>query len=195
MNIDPLYLFVFAGLFSPGPNVILLTTSGARFGIQRTLPHICGVVLGVGVIAGVAATGLAALLLSFPVLSFGLKVVAAAWILWMAVSLAKSGASGPVEGHRARPFTFVEAVLFQWINVKLWAIVVSAAVGYPSGLPVWQEALRLAGTFSGLNLFVCIFWCCTGSLLAYLLATPRAWRVFMLIMAAVLAASAVMVFL
>ena len=34
-----LFLFVFAGLFSPGPNVLLLTASGAqvRFGLSPCL--------------------------------------------------------------------------------------------------------------------------------------------------------------
>lgn len=50
--IDPLYGFVFFGLFSPGPNVVLLTASGARFGLTRTLPHLFGVVVGVGITAG-----------------------------------------------------------------------------------------------------------------------------------------------
>ncbi|REJ61826.1 MAG: LysE family translocator, partial [Proteobacteria bacterium] len=35
----PLFLFIFAGLFSPGPNVVMLTTSGARFGFRAILPH------------------------------------------------------------------------------------------------------------------------------------------------------------
>ena len=57
MAIDPLFVFVFAGLFSPGPNVILLTTSGARFGFRRTLPHLAGVVLGVGITAALTGAG------------------------------------------------------------------------------------------------------------------------------------------
>jgi len=52
MGIEPLYWFVFVGLFSPGPNVILLSTSGARFGARATWPHIAGVVIGVGIIGG-----------------------------------------------------------------------------------------------------------------------------------------------
>ena len=48
MVIDPLYGFVFLGLFSPGPNVVLLTASGARFGFRASLPHLLGVVVGVG---------------------------------------------------------------------------------------------------------------------------------------------------
>jgi threonine/homoserine/homoserine lactone efflux protein len=58
----PLIGFVFFGLFSPGPNVILITASGARFGFQRTVPHILGVALGVGVIAAVTGIGIGALI-------------------------------------------------------------------------------------------------------------------------------------
>jgi threonine/homoserine/homoserine lactone efflux protein len=82
--LDPIYAFVFLGLFSPGPNVILLTASGARFGFQRTLPHLAGVVLGVGIIAGLTAFGLGAILIAMPQLTLALKGIAAVWILWMA---------------------------------------------------------------------------------------------------------------
>ena len=62
MSFDPLYGFVFLGLFSPGPNVILITTSGARFGVVSTLPHMFGVVLGVGVTSGLTGLGIGGLL-------------------------------------------------------------------------------------------------------------------------------------
>jgi hypothetical protein len=35
-----------------------------------------------------------------------------------------------------------------------------------SALSPWEEAQRLAFAFSGINLFVCLFWAFTGSLLA-----------------------------
>jgi len=192
--LDPLYLFVFAGLFSPGPNVILLTSSGARFGFRRTLPHVGGVVLGVGIIAGLMALGIGALVLARPGLTTLLRVLAAAWILWMAWKLLTASRS-PAPGAGERPFTFLQAVLFQWVNPKVWAIALAAASGYGAGLPPAAEALRLASTFSGLNLFVCLFWSFAGSLLALLLTSARAWRLFMGGMAAALAASAGMVFL
>ena len=85
--IDPLYLFVFAGLFSPGPNVILLSASGARFGFRATFPHILGVALGVGITAGLTGLGIAALLIASPNLTLILKFAAAVWFLWMSVNL------------------------------------------------------------------------------------------------------------
>ncbi|BDW87187.1 LysE family translocator [Roseicyclus marinus] len=191
---DPLYPFVFLGLFSPGPNVILLTASGARFGFRATLPHVFGVALGVGITAGLTGLGIAALLLAQPALALALKIAAAFWIGWMALSLWRSSASGGSSAG-ARPFTMVEAILFQWVNPKVWAVALAAASGYAAGLPPIEEAQRLALAFSGLNLFVCLFWSWAGSLLALLLTTPLAWRIFSRVMATGLAASAVMVFL
>jgi threonine/homoserine/homoserine lactone efflux protein len=194
MVFDPLYAFVFAGLFSPGPNVILLTASGARFGFRRTLPHVLGVAAGVGVTSGLTALGMGALLLTLPGLTLGLKLAAAGWILWMAWKLLTAARAARREAGD-KPWTFLQAVLFQWVNPKVWAIALAASVGYSAGLPPLQEAARLASAFSGINLFVCLFWSFAGSLLTYLLTSDRAWSLFNGAMAALLAGSAIMVFL
>ncbi|KNG93682.1 LysE family translocator [Pseudaestuariivita atlantica] len=189
---DPLYGFVFLGLFSPGPNVILLTMSGARFGFAATLPHLLGVALGVGVIAAVTGLGIAALLLAQPALELVLKIIAAAWILWMALGLWRSSARS-ADG-KGRPMTFFEAVLFQWVNPKVWAVALTAASAYPgAGGPV-SEAARLALAFSGVNLFVCLFWTSAGALLQRLLTRPMAWRLFARTMAVALAVFAFLIF-
>lgn len=224
---DPLLPFVFGGLFSPGPNIILLTISGARFGFRATVPHLLGVAVGVGVIAAVAGLGVAAAVMALPALAIALRLLAAGWILWLAWSLLNAQARPEAAraaadldscagddarqaarwGHRprdathgvrdvtgaGRPFTFWQAVLFQWVNPKVWAVAIAAAAGFPADLPPVAEALRLGGVFSGLNLFVCLFWTWAGSLLTFLLDTPRAWRAFMGVMALVLAGSAAMI--
>jgi len=191
--LDPLYAFVFAGLFSPGPNVIMLTASGAKFGFRQTLPHLMGVVLGVGIIAGLTGLGIGAFLATYPEMEFALRVIAAAWILWMAWQLWMS-TFRPKEDQVVKPFTFFQAILFQWVNPKIWAVALTASSGYSKGLPPLEEAARLATAFSGLNLFVCLFWTSTGSLLAYLLIRPNVWHIFMRAMALALGATAVMVF-
>lgn len=191
--IDPLFGFVFLGLFSPGPNVILLTTSGARYGFRPTLPHLAGVVLGVGITAGLTGLGLGALLEAAPGLETGLRFVAALWILFMAWQLWNAKARDTETG--LRPMTLTEAVLFQWVNPKVWAVALAAASAYPGGLPPWGEALRLGATFSGINLFVCLFWTSAGSLLSYLLQAPMAWTLFNRGMALALGSYAVLLFL
>lgn len=194
MILDPLYGFVFFGLFSPGPNVVLLTASGARFGLRRTLPHLFGVVLGVGVTAGLTGLGIAALLREAPALELLLKIAASGWMLWMAWGLWTADRRRG-KADRDRPMTLIEGALFQWVNPKVWAVALAAASAYPGGGGPLSEALRLGTAFSGINLFCCAFWTSAGALLTYLLTTPRAWRIFARIMALALGSFSIMVFL
>ncbi len=90
--------------------------------------------------------------------------------------------------------TFVEAVLFQWVNAKVWAVALAAAAGFASGAGPAHEAARLAIAFSGINLFVCLFWASTGTLLGRLLSSDTVWRWFMTGMAMLMAASAALTF-
>ncbi len=188
---DPLYLFVFFGLFSPGPNVILLTASGARFGFRRTVPHLLGVVVGVGIVAGLTGLGLGAVLLAFPALTLVLKILAALWILWMAWGLWNAKPRDVADAET--PMSFVEAILFQWVNPKIWTVALVGISAYSGGLTPLGEALRLASAFSGINFFVCLFWTAAGTLLTFLLTAPWAWRIFMRIMALALAVFSIMV--
>lgn len=190
---DPLVLFVFLGLFSPGPNVILLTTSGARFGLRPTLPHLAGVVLGVGITAGLTGFGLGGLIAAVPGVATVLKIAAALWILYMASHLWKARPKEAEAG--ARPMTLIEAVLFQWVNPKVWAVALAAASAYPGGYGPLGEALRLGGTFSSVNLAVCLFWTWAGSLLSFLQHSPKAWQLFNRVMALALGSFAVLLFL
>jgi threonine/homoserine/homoserine lactone efflux protein len=176
--------FVFFGLFSPGPNVILLTASGARFGFRATLPHLAGVVLGVGVTAFATGLGLGWMVQTLPALRIVLSLVAAASILWMARGLWQAGPLARADSDR--PMHLVEAVLFQWVNPKVWAVAV-AATAHVDGLAPWDRAVALGLTFSSVNLFVCLFWTFAGSLLSTLMQDDQARTVFLRVMAVGLA--------
>lgn len=184
--------FVFFGLFSPGPNVILLTSSGARFGFRATLPHLLGVALGVGIIAFVTGLGLGILIATFPLLRIMLMVISSTWILWMAWKL--WNAKPAQVSDTDRPFTFVQAALFQWVNPKIWAVATSASVMLADLVPI-EQAIILGLAFSCINLGVCLFWTYAGSLLKTLLADPKKWQIFMRTMAVALAFFSGLVFL
>ncbi|MEO1549142.1 MAG: LysE family translocator [Pseudomonadota bacterium] len=177
MVIDALYLFVFAGLFSPGPNVILLLASGVRFGFVRTLPHVLGIAAGVGITAAATGYGIAAFLQEFPLLALVLRVLSASWIFWMAFKLYSSARLAPIKGED-RPFTFVEAVLFQWINPKAWAVALAAAGGFTASYDPVDSARVLATAFATVNLGVCLFYATMGSVLARWLQQGVLWRLF-----------------
>jgi len=194
MSFDPFYMFVLVGLASPGPNIVMPIASGARFGFRRTLPHVFGIALGVAVTAGLTGLGLGALILRYPTISFGLKLLAAGWVFYLGYRLYRS-LNVPKSESRDRPFTIFEAVLFQWVNPKVWAIAMAAAAGYGLGQPPVQEGLRLALAFGGINLFVCLFYANAGNWLAKFFNTPVLWRRFMTVMAALMALSGLAIFL
>ena len=146
----PLLAFVFAGLFSPGPNVVMLTASGARFGFRATLPHLLGVPVGTGILAAASALGVGAALLAAPGLKFAFQIIASAWILWLAWRTAMAGRAGRAS-DQGRPFTFVQAVLFQAVNPKIWAVT------------VWRHGPRRCG---------CL-WFSPPSILAFACSGPR----------------------
>ncbi len=189
-----LIMFVAAGLFSPGPNVVMLTASGARFGFRATLPHLLGVPIGTGILAACSALGLSSLLLAAPGLKFGFQVVAAIWILWLSWKTAQAGRAGRAE-DKGRPFTFIEAILFQAVNPKVWAVTLAAYAGFGGGLSPIGEAIRLFITFAGINLAVCLFWTTVGHLLSGFLKSDRVWRIFMITMATIMALTVVMIFI
>lgn len=197
MGFDPLlYGFVFLGMFTPGPNVIMLTASGLRFGVVRSLPHLGGVVLGVGITAFVTAAGVGAAVMAQPGLRLALQLGAAAFILWMARGYWRAGDTPrAAAGAGERPLSFLGAALFQWINPKVWAVAFSASAGYGAALsPVWEGA-RMGLAFSSVNLGVCLFWVFAGAMLRKLLSSAPAWRVFMRAMALLLVAAVPMIFL
>ena len=189
----PLFLFIFAGLFSPGPNVVMLTTSGARFGFRATLPHLLGVPIGTGLLAAASVLGVQSILFALPAIEFTIKLISALWILWLAWKLIN--ASRAKAQDRDRPFTFFQAILFQVVNPKVWAVALAASAGFSIDLNIWAEAARLFLGFSLINLFVCLFWTTAGHLLAGYLQRPVIWRTFMTVMAAMMASSAALIFI
>ncbi len=189
----PLILFVLVGLFSPGPNVVMLTASGARFGFRATLPHLLGVPIGTGLLGAISGLGLGTILLAAPTLKFTFQIIAALWILWLAFRTAQAGRAAKSE-DRGRPFRFHEAILFQAVNPKVWAIALAASAGFGMGLSTPLEAFRLFIAFSTINLAVCLFWTSIGHMLSSTLNDPKVWRIFMTTMAALMAATVVMIF-
>lgn len=191
MNIPEAQIFIFIGLFTPGPNVILLSASGAAHGFRATGPHLIGVVLGSGILAGLVGLGVGQILLLYPAAAMVLRLFAFAWILFLALRIWQDGQPKGIE--MTRPFTFSQAVLFQWINPKLWAVSMAASAFLIGQAPL-QQAMQLGLSFSIINLFVCLFWVGFGHALRPYLSQEKIRKAFFRIMAGLLAASGLLVF-
>jgi len=189
----PLALFVLTMSISPGPNNVMLTASGVNFGFRRTLPHMLGVSSGVMLMLLAVGLGLGTLFVRFPVLNTVLKYAGAAYLLYLAWRLACASEFDSASGN-ARPFTFLEAVLFQWVNPKAWVMVIGAIATYVPQQGFFGNLLVLLLVFAIVNLPSITVWVCAGTMLRNLLRTRRAIRIFNLSMAALLAVSLYPVF-
>ncbi len=171
----------------------MLTASGARFGFRATIPHLLGVPFGTGILAAGSAFRLSTLILTQPALKLLFQTGAALWILWLAWGTVLAGRSFLTENPGV-PFTFFQAILFQTVNPKVWAITLAGPAGFGIGLAPHQETLRPFTVFTGINLGVCLFWTTIGHLLSGFLRSERVWRVFMTVMAAFMASTVLLIF-
>ena len=118
--------FAFVTSITPGPNNLMLMASGANFGLRRTVPHMLGVGLGFGFMICCVGLGLAGLFELVP----AARLMLATRCRWATCS-GWPGASPtrprPSLGRRRRrPFTFLQAAAFQWVNPKAWTMALSA---------------------------------------------------------------------
>jgi threonine/homoserine/homoserine lactone efflux protein len=185
-------LLVFACVmaFTPGPNNVLLAASGVNFGFVRTIPHITGVTLGFDVLLIACGLGLGLIFTAIPDLQIVLKISGAAYMLWLAYKVATAHQSKDAEAP-ARPFTFLQAAAFQWVNPKAVLAVVSAISIYVRPDHQWVDFPIVIAVFTVVTVLAVSLWVGFGAALRVFLKDPRRARIFNFAMAALLVASIV----
>jgi threonine/homoserine/homoserine lactone efflux protein len=183
-----LILFAFASSITPGPNNIMLLASGANFGLRRTVPHMLGISIGHAVMVTVVGLGLMQVFNAWPPLRMILTVGSVAYLLWLAWKVANA-APPPAAQDTARPFTFLQAAGFQWVNPKAWYMAIYAQTNFgPDDGAVWG-AIAVAAVFACTNLPSVTVWAWGGVQLRRFLSTHLRLRVFNITMALLLVAS------
>jgi threonine/homoserine/homoserine lactone efflux protein len=179
---------------SPGPNNAMVAASGATWGFRLTLPHMMGVSLGLSAMLVAVALGAGEVLRLLPWLHEALRWIGAAYLLWLAWQIGSAdpdpgAASGRAGG--ARPLTFLQGALFQWVNPKAWMVALGAVAAYTtgSGAAFLAQALSLAAVVFVATLPSVAFWTLVGVGAARVLRTRRAVWAFNVAMATLLVAS------
>jgi threonine/homoserine/homoserine lactone efflux protein len=68
-------VFATVMFFTPGPNNVMLLSSGLTYGFRRTLPHIAGITIGFAFMVGAVGLGLGTVFIAYPVLQTILKYI------------------------------------------------------------------------------------------------------------------------
>ena len=117
-------MFAAVMFFTPGPNNIMLLSSGLTYGFRRTLPHVAGITFGFAFMVGAVGLGLGTIFITYPVLQTILKYAGAAYLIYLAIAIAMSGPVEAGQDNARGPMTFWGAAMFQWVNAKGWVMVI-----------------------------------------------------------------------
>ena len=188
-------VFAIVMFFTPGPNNIMVLSSGLTYGFRRSLPHIAGIAFGIAFMVAATGLGLGAVFVAWPILQTILKYAGIAYLIYLAWVIAMSGPVKPGQDNQAAPMTFWGAALFQWVNAKGWVMVIgiitaySAVATFPWNIAVQAALMFIMGALSS------VLWALFGSALRPVLTSTRAVRAFNIVMALLLLASLYPVFM
>ena len=109
-------LFCSAAAFSPGPNNFMASYSAFNFGIKKTLPIIYGVTFGFPLLIICINFGLSIVFKKYPDLQKIITIAGTIFLVYMAYKIATTKNTQNKESKN--PATFINIVLFQFINPK-----------------------------------------------------------------------------
>lgn len=194
MEYGALFLFIIASSITPGPNNLMIMSSGVNYGFRRSLPHLLGIDVGFALMIIAVGLGVSQLFAQVPELLIWLKFVGIIYLSYLAYRIATSQTTPLVadttDEQQSKPLTFVQAALFQWVNPKAWIMIVGALVTYTVAdiNYLWQIcSIALFFLFFGTP---CTFaWLGFGTALKRYLANPRHLKIFNWLMASLLLVS------
>ncbi len=174
---------------TPGPNNLLLASSGVNFGLRRTLPMMFGISLGCAVQLALTSALLALILNWAGAIRFPLAVMGCAYLLWLSWKLFKAAA--PDARRQTRPMRFIGGALFQAVNPKAWLMVINVAILFtPNQGATLSQTLLTIVSFSAVNIPCILVWALMGDRLRHALCVAWKLRLFNGLMAGLMAATA-----
>jgi len=168
---------------TPGPNNLMLMTSGANFGIRRTMPHFPGVVPGFLLMIVLVGLGLVRVFDAYPVSHELLKLLSIVYLSYLALKIATTRPQ--LSSATGRPLSALQAALFQWVNPKARAMALTALTVYSPS----QGFAMVALVCAVVNTPSVFAWVVLGSQLQRLLGNEIHRRIFNYSMALLLLAT------
>jgi threonine/homoserine/homoserine lactone efflux protein len=187
-----LAVFAFVSSITPGPNNLMLMTSGINFGLRRTVPHMLGVALGFTLMIILIGLGVMRFIEAVPGSRTVITLASGVYLLYMAWKIATTHVSpthdSGITGN-SKPFTFLQAALFQWVNPKAWTMALTAISAYAPKSHGWTGVILVALVFGVINLPSTGTWALMGAKMRLFLSDPVRLRTFNVIAAVLLVGS------
>ena len=190
-----LFIFAFVSSITPGPNNIMLMASGTNFGFQKTIPHIVGINIGFSTLIFSVGIGLIEIFSLFPFTQIILKFLCGSYLTYLAYRIAVSSSDIGKDGEqKSKPLSFLQALLFQWVNPKGWTMAL-AAISIYSPANAFSSIILVTAAFSIVNLPCQCLWALLGQQFRRLMTNSYKLRIFNYIMAFLLMLTLVQIFI
>jgi len=186
----PLMSYCFVMSATPGPNNVMLATTGASFGYRGALPVILGIQVGLFAQTMLMCLGLGSVFVAYPMAQQVLRIAGALYLMFLAWKLAGASVTG---ASASKAVSFPQAALFQALNPKSWLKAITmASVFLPAQGNLLANALLVSviGTVVGMPCNA--MWALFGVSIRRVLTAPRSQRMFNLAMGGILMILAVL---
>ena len=187
--------FAISTCVTPGPNNIMIMTSGLNYGIKRSLPHLFGIYIGFPLMILVVGLGVSQIFEDYPIFHLVLKLGGASYLTYLALKIATTPIS-KIGESKGKPFSFLQAALFQWVNPKAWVLAIGATITYTILSDSYTpQVISIALIFMIFGSPCTFLWLWFGVALKSILRNPSYVRAFNYSMALLLLASLIPVFI
>ena len=189
MSLQTWWLFVamtFVVSATPGPNMLLVMSSSARFGFRAAVATMAGCMTALLAMMSISAAGLGALLQAFPSVFDALRWAGAAYLVYLGVKSWRSPAHGPgaqtagsAEPPRNGGALFRQGMLVACSNPKaiLFAAAFLPQFIHPQ-LPKLPQFAILLATFSVIEISWYVVYAASGQRLAGYLRNSGVLKAF-----------------
>jgi len=163
IDFSGMLLYLAVSAFTPGPNNLMCMYLGATYGLKGSRKFITASMASVFVKALLCGLLNVALASVIPAVVPVLKWVGAAYMLYLAWTMLKSGMKGGQVGEKKGESTYSAGILLQILNMKSWVSAISLFSVYvvPYTTALWA-VLAGAGTMLGLLIAASLSWCLFG---------------------------------
>jgi threonine/homoserine/homoserine lactone efflux protein len=184
-----IFIFAISSTVTPGPNNIMIMTSGLNYGVKKSIPHLLGICFGFPVMVIVIGFGFSIVLERYPLFNEIIKVLGIVYLLYLAWLIASSSPVS-LEGRKSKPLSFTQAALFQWVNPKAWVVATGAVSAYTSvSSDIFTQVIFIALAFLIVAIPSLGTWLIFGVGIKKYLKSPKHQKVFNLSMALLLIVS------
>ena len=179
---------------SPGPATISVTAVAAAFGMRRSLPYLCGIIVGTTVVLLAVATGIVAMLLSVPQIAPVLIAASAAYILYLAYRIATAP---PLARHSEMPprLRSPAALLLAIANPKAYVAIAAVFAGTTLAEAGALDTAAKTAVLAVMIVVIHVCWLLAGTTFRRILYDPLMSRIANIVFAAILVATVLLAFL